>query len=211
MPKIEKAFWLEFFALSVSHRTMFPSLRNCFNFLKNFSAVLRNESLTLAELSGCWHFFVQWQEDVDPMMVFLLQIDTGKTMASDSAKQFGRVPRRKNVHQCLIGAFGFYLLEWFEKLEEFDHEVADSDHPVLDLRHNRTWFQQKVFITNLQEPDKEMMTRTCADSENKIFDILGVSSSKKAHWGLFGSSSLPCCLLDLLCSKSNTHVFSPFI
>ncbi len=69
-------------------------------------------------------------------------------------------------------------------MEEFDHVVADSDHPVLDLRHNRTWFQQKVFITNLQEPDKEMMTRTCADSENKIFDILGVSSSKKAHWGL---------------------------
>ena len=46
----------------------------------NFAAILRNESISLAEFSDCRHFIVQRKEDHDPMLVLLLIIGTGKTI-----------------------------------------------------------------------------------------------------------------------------------
>ena len=79
--QIEFSYWLGGCSVAgkrVPQRQAFCALRNRFNFLMNFTAILRNESLTMAELSDCRHFSVKRKEDFDPMVVFLLQIGTGK-------------------------------------------------------------------------------------------------------------------------------------
>jgi hypothetical protein len=177
--EIERSFWLKgcSAAGSVSSRTTFCALRNRFNLLMNFAAILRNESITLSELSDCRHFVVQRIEDHDPMLVFLLIIATGKTILSSSSSQYGRATRHKDVFQCAVGALGFYLLERFHVTGEFE------DHNRPDFRENKEWFDIKVLVKQGENTKKEMTQRPFAESVDKIFQELGIHSNHQGHFG----------------------------
>ena len=143
----------------------------------NFAAILRNESITLSELSDCRHFLVQRKEDHDPMLVFLLIIGTGKTIKSDAPSQYGRATRHKDVFQCAVGALGFYLLERFEVNGEFSH----TNMP--DWRDNKAWFDIKVLVEQGKDTRKVMTQRPFQKSIDKIFEELGISTNHQGHFG----------------------------
>jgi hypothetical protein len=175
--EVEFAFWLQgcTAGATVSPRKTFCSLRNRFNFLMNFTAVLRNESITLAELSDCRHFFVQRREDIDPMIIFLLCIGTGKTIKSDSPPQYGRATRHMDVFQCSISALGFYLLHRFDVNGEWTNPP--------DFRENSSWFDVKMLTDFGGESTKTMGQRPFQQAVKDVFGELGICANHHGHFG----------------------------
>ena len=183
---IEQAYWLEGCGTSgstVCPRKIHTSLRNRYNFLMNFTGLLRNESICMSELSDCRHFYVNRTEDHDPMLIFLLYIGTGKTVKSDGPSQYGRATRHRDVFQCSVGALGFYLLHRFWANGEF----LDLDH-VPDFRDNASWFDTKVLCEFGGDVNQEMGQRSFQDSVKKIFKHLGISAKHFGHWGRVAGS-----------------------
>jgi hypothetical protein len=176
---IERAFWLQGCkpAGTICSRKTFCSLRNRFNLLMNFAAILRNESITLSEFSDCRHFIVQRKEDHDPMLIFLQIIATGKTIKSDAPSQYGRATRHKDVFQCAVGGLGFYLLERFEVNGEF----SESNMP--DWRNNDEWFDMKLLCEQGKDCTKVMTQRPFMKAVIQVFAELGISANHQAHFG----------------------------
>ena len=184
---IEQVYWLEGCSTSASTavcpRKLHTSLRNRYNFLMNFTGLLRNESICMSELSDCRHFYIDRPEDHDRMLVFLLYIGTGKTIKSDGPSQYGRATRHRDVFQCSVGALGFYLLHRFWANGEF----LDLEH-VPDFRDNASWFDMKV-LCEFGGDCKTMMTqRPFQDSVKKVFSHLGISAKHFGHWGRVAGS-----------------------
>lgn len=189
--EVELAFWLQGCRVDtrltgevrgrtsgVSTRKTFCALRNRFNLLMNFSAILRNESLILAELSDCQLLDVPRRADHDPMQVFLMAIVTGKTVRSGGPKQYGRATRHKDVTQCPIGALAFYLFYRFDVNNEFD---ADA---LPDFRVNREWFDIKVLADyNGNNNTSSMTNRQYMKALKQIFRASGITESHLVHIG----------------------------
>jgi hypothetical protein len=177
---VERAYWLQGCSSGserVCPRKTFCSLRNRFNFLMNFTAILRNESSTIAELSDCRHFSVQRKEDHDPMIVFLLTIGTGKTIKGDGPSQYGRATRHADVNQCSMGALGFYFLHRFAVNGEFDGVNLP------DFRENSEWFDMKLLCEFGGNTLQQMAQRSFQKSVKDIFDELGIFSNHHGHFG----------------------------
>jgi hypothetical protein len=178
---VERSYWLQGCSSgsepAVCPRKTFASLRNRYNFLMNFTAILRNESITIAELSDCRHFDVQRKEDHDPMVVFLLTIGTGKTIKGEAPSQYGRATRHMDVFQCSIGAFGFYLLQRFEVNGEF----VEGNLP--DFRENSDWFDIKLLCEFGGDAKQEMTQRPFQKSVKDIFASLGIFANHHGHFG----------------------------
>lgn len=179
--EIERAYWLQGCSVSdtapsVCTLSTFCSLRNRFNFLMNFSGMLRNESVQMAELSDCRHFVVQRKnKDHDPMPVFMLAIAQGKTCHDHP--QYGRATRHVDVWQCPVGALAFYWLFRFHVNREFQMD----DLP--DLRVNANWFDMKLLCELGADSSKMMSQRPFQKSMSTIFKQLRISSSHKGHFG----------------------------
>jgi Centromere DNA-binding protein complex CBF3 subunit, domain 2 len=179
-------FWLQgcgTFAFTVCARIIFTALRNRYNFLMNFTGLLRNKSVCMSELSDCRHFFVNRERDHDPMFIYLMFIGTGKTIKSNGPSQYGRAIRHRDVFQCSVGAFGFYLLYRFLVNGEF----VDLDH-VPDFRENSSWFDMKVLTEYGGDSNKQMDQRTFRDAVKKVFKELGISAKHFGHWGRVAGS-----------------------
>jgi hypothetical protein len=177
--EVERAYWLQGCSSGtpICSRKTFCSLRNRFNFLMNFTAILRNESISMAELSDCRHFFVKRKEDEDPMMIFLLAIGTGKTIKSDGPSQFGRATRHQDVFQCSVSALAFYLLFRFSMHGEF----CETNMP--DMRENKSWFDVKVLTEMGGDATTQLTQRRFQNSVRDLFLMLGISSSHQGHFG----------------------------
>ena len=178
---IERYYWLLACSLTkvMCQTITFCSLRNRFNFLMNFTCILRNESITLAELSDCRMVEVKQEQSPDKMDIFLLTIATGKTIQSDSPSQYGRATRHKDVAKCSISALGFYLLYRFHVTGEFVGELMP------DMRINESWFDWKLLIEGKAGTNNttQMQQRTYQDSVRDVFDKLGIHAPHKGHWG----------------------------
>ena len=101
---------------------------------------------------------------------------TGKTVASDGPNQYGRATRHRDVFQCSVGAFGFYLLHRFDVNGEFEEGF--------DFKHNEAWFDKKVLVEmGTGDCDTMMTQRPFRDSVKEVFTELGITANHLAHFG----------------------------
>lgn len=147
IPVIEKTFW-DHGCNTRYVRSVFASLRHRFNFLMDVAAILRNESLVLADLSDLGCFNVRRAEDHDAMPIALMMIHTGKTVKKNSPPQFGRATRHKDVYSCPLGALGMYLLYRFEHGCDPQFKDVDVEYFVRD----NSWFNIKLLVKFDNEP-----------------------------------------------------------
>jgi hypothetical protein len=86
--------------------------------------------------------------------------------------------RHKDVTQCSIGAFGFYLLFRFHKSGEMD----DGKRP--NFAENDEWFHIKILTDGtVTDTKKELLKRSYTDPIRKVFKKLGIYSFHFGHWG----------------------------
>ena len=117
--------------------------------------------------------------------------------------------RHKDVRECAICAFAFYLLFRFAVSGEMD----DGNRP--DFTKNEQWFDIKILSDGSRDNCKVMNARSYTDPLRKIFQLLGIITSHYGHFGrvvgpvklefeevaaelirILGESAV-CCLLSL--------------
>jgi hypothetical protein len=198
---IEKALWDYG---STTMKGALPGLRNRFAFLACFSGILRSESVFLGELSDMFGIEHKRERDPHPYFISIMQIATGKffvfvvvvlfyfyfyfySLLTNSfylagktvttKKQYGRSMRHKDVRECAIGAFAFYLLFRFSVSGEMD----DDNRP--DFSINEEWFDVKILSDGSLDNKKVMNSRSYTEPLRKVFDKLGIIASHFGHFG----------------------------
>ena len=179
---VEKGFWTD--GTIGNTQTIFSSLRNRFCFLMTVAAILRGESMFMAELSDLYG--IEWlgddAHDQNPFWVLMLQITTGKTH-THHIKLFGRAGRHKDPLQCPMGALGFYLMFRFAKTKEMDN---------IDFTDPTEWFYIKL-LTDMKNKDttKSIANRTYATAIETHLKKSQIFAKNKVHigrkWGAFKS------------------------
>lgn len=92
-------------------------------------------------------------------------------------KQFGRCMRHKEVTQCAVGAFAFYLYFRFFVSREMDDEFRP------DFTDNKAWFDVKILTDGTRDNKKEMGKKTYVNDIKKVFRELKIVASHYGHWG----------------------------
>jgi hypothetical protein len=192
---IERALWHNG---SMTMKAALPGLRNRFTFLACYSGLLRSESLFLGELSDMFGIEHKCTRDPHPYFISIMQIATGKFSffrfffrflllythhfsftgkTVTTKKQYGRSMRHKDVRECAICAFAFYLLFRFAVSGEMD----DGNRP--DFTKNEQWFDIKILSDGSRDNCKVMNARSYTDPLRKIFQLLGIITSHYGHFG----------------------------
>ena len=130
VPKIEEYTWSEHSNTKVYGAN---ALRDRFQMLFSFSAVLRSDSIYKADLSDLCDFKFQQKLEPDPYHVCILRVGEGKTVQKKA--QFGKMMRHANVKMCAIGALGFWLYARF---------LITNEINSIDWTNNQTWFNIKL-------------------------------------------------------------------
>ena len=150
---------------------IFCSLRNRAQILLDFTAVLRNESLHLANLSDLKILPVELNKHHDIFNVMMLVCETGKTIKKDGKVQYGRVTRHKDVFLCSICVMGLYLMNRFYTNAEFYYdEVRNTSQFFI----NEEWIDRKLLV-GLQTRDsfKSLSPKNFETSMKSVLRELG--------------------------------------
>lgn len=102
---------------------------------------------------------------------------TGKTIKGGKLKQYGRSMRHKDVRQCAVGAFAFYLYFRFHVSREMDEDFRP------DFSSNQSWFDVKILTDGTRNNTKEMKKKSYTDDIKGIFRELKMVASHYGHWG----------------------------
>ena len=92
-------------------------------------------------------------------------------------KQYGRSMHHKDVRQCAIGSFAFYLYFRFLVLGEMDNDVRP------DFTKNDEWFDIKILSDGTMNNTKVMKATSYTGPLWKIFEELQVIASHYGHFG----------------------------
>ena len=170
IPMIEAWLW-QHNAASSTYFSL-ASIRDRFVFLLSTHAILRGESMFLADLSDFSDLVIE-NEGSSECHVLVLQVDTGKTNGLKTL--YGRVMRHKNVHLCPIGALGFRLLGRFAFTNEID---------VYDLLDNKSWFGIKALVDyRKNELTKAVTDQSYAKAIKACCKDMSISSRHFVHIG----------------------------
>ena len=130
VPKIEDFIWNEKRNARIYGTN---GLRDQFQLLFSLSAVLRSDSIYLADLSDLCDFKFKQKREPDPYHVCILRVGEGKTVQQKA--QFGKMMRHLNVKICAVGALAFWLYARF---------MVTSEHEKFDFTNNTSWFNIKL-------------------------------------------------------------------
>ncbi|KAG7360183.1 centromere DNA-binding like protein [Nitzschia inconspicua] len=176
--KMEKSFWME--GMNVPSQTVFRSLRDRFCFLMTVNAILRGESLFMAELSDLYG--IGWigddGYDHNPFWILMLQMRTGKTNGSN-LKLYGRAGRHKDPTMCPMGALAFYLFYRFHKTKEMD--------PPPNFCESSSWFSMKLLVDYNGGKNRDYFTSISDESYRSVvkahLEKNNIHSSHLVHIG----------------------------
>ncbi|KAG7364177.1 centromere DNA-binding like protein [Nitzschia inconspicua] len=122
-----------------SWRQTVANLRHRYCLLFLTSGILRCESLTKADLSDHFSFYLpQRDQDIHPMLLLIMQIAEGKV--NNGRTLFGRATRPKLPQFCPVGALAMYLQCRFHVTREF------NDFTIEDWCTNSRWFDIKLLV-----------------------------------------------------------------
>lgn len=144
-------------------------IRDRMVFLMNHMMLLRGEISRYIRLTDLFPLeFPNEGPTRCPVLVFM--ITTGK-MNQECAQLYSAIIRHKDVDACALGAVGLYLFQRFH--------LDGESFPTFTT--NEEWFDIK--LVKGQDRTKEIAGSTQYDSINKVFEAVGINSTKKTHSG----------------------------
>ena len=153
--RLEQYMW-DYMACNTA--TSASVLRDRFQYLMTVHAVIRSESMYLADLSDLCDFMFQQSLEPDPYHIFIMRIGNGKINQKNAI--FGRVMRHRDPRLCPVGGVGLVLLARFHHTREIE---------TIDFTNNKSWFNIKLLgAMNFTKKTKNTKKRQENDKESAL-------------------------------------------